>query len=78
MTSCKHDNRSKAFTSVDGEQTAECHGCEQAVALVCACGCNIRLAKAKRQARNNPGYLNEYQAEASVHGAWVLLSEVHE
>ena len=48
----------------------------EGMVLVCACGCNLPIEVARASARANPGYLNEYQAEASVRGKWVPASEV--
>jgi len=45
--------------------------------MFCACGCRKPIGVAEREARLNPGYLNEYQAEAAVCSTlgvdWVVL-----
>lgn len=41
---------------------------------VCACGCDIPIEEARRQARANSGWLNPDQAEAGVRSKWIEVS----
>jgi len=59
-----------------GDATAGVGASTGTLVEVCACGCNISAADARRAIRLNPGWLNEDQALAQFETKMIPESEV--